>query len=241
MSEESDSASTEKECAQSKTVPKSRIEELAEESVTHGEKASILSELLSDKEYEEIFRKAVRICKSRGLSEAEAEDIAQDTIIVLNKNPPPADVELIKWVHGILRHKISRALKYRQRFDNKKDYSDNGSFISSQKQFDWDEKKLLIILNKCFNECLEELNEQENALFIRYKVVDSKQDSVLRQQIAKEMEIEYGALRVRINRIMDKLGKCMEKCCEKDQFARKWENYVTKDNLKSYINQKFEN
>lgn len=244
MGEESDNpiVGTEENAVLDKTSAEINTEESEAVSISPEEKASILSRLLSEKEYEEIFRKAVRVCKSKGLSQKEAEDIAQETIIIaLYENPPPPEAELIKWVHGILRNKILRALERRNKFKKIDDYRESETFSSSSKQLDWDEKKLLVILDKCFNQCLDNLDEQKHNLFIEYKYIEGKQDSELRQEIARRLGIEDGTLRRRINIIMEKFAVCLEKCYQKDESASKWKNHVTKENLKSYINQKFEN
>ena len=64
---------------------------------------------------------------------------------------------------------------------------------------------------KCLRDCMQRLDEQNRKLFLRYHGLcgGAKEQ---REELAAELGLTIGALRVRINRIRAQLEKCVQQC-----------------------------
>lgn len=65
--------------------------------------------------------------------------------------------------------------------------------------------------SRCFNLCLQRLAEQDRELFLKYHSAGN-QTATDRQHLAASFQLTIAALRVRINRIREKLEKCVANC-----------------------------
>lgn len=64
----------------------------------------------------------------------------------------------------------------------------------------------------CLSRCLDELNDDERSMVMKYEE-DEKQARIrLRKLLAEELDITVNALRIKIYRIHLRLRKCLEQC-----------------------------
>jgi RNA polymerase sigma factor (sigma-70 family) len=78
---------------------------------------------------------------------------------------------------------------------------------------------------KCLRECLGRLATDEKELAVSYYSAEEKKQGIHRQEIAQKIGVSIIALRVRANRVRDKLEKCVRQCLDrrKKSLVTAWE------------------
>ena len=71
------------------------------------------------------------------------------------------------------------------------------------------------IQRECFERCLNELSEENRQLVLRYYEDERRGKIDNRQAMADRLGIPLNALRSRVQRIRDKLERCVTNCSDK--------------------------
>jgi len=69
-------------------------------------------------------------------------------------------------------------------------------------------------VDRCLRQCLGRLEPKDRELVLDYYQKDGQAKIELRRQLAQARGIDPNALRVRMYRIRDQLGQCIEKCLQ---------------------------
>jgi RNA polymerase sigma factor (sigma-70 family) len=173
---------------------------------------SLLMWLDSDREqagkrYEEIRQSLIKIFTWRGIT--EAEDLADETFnrvtrrlpdLVINYTGDPAMYfysvanNLTKEYH---RQKKRRVPLKGQRLATSPPADEPDTF---EREYD------------CLNRCLQELEPDQRKLILEYYSKDKQAKIDHRKELARRLNLDVNALRVRMYRSRSKLERCIEDC-----------------------------
>ncbi len=135
------------------------------------------------------------------------EECADETLDrVARKLAEGESVEnLFAYAHGVAKYVL---LEYRRRPDRETDEIDP----TLPSRTDILDEAMRSENLACFKQCLQELAPEDARLLLQYWVHDEKTNIRPRQELAAELGISAGALRLRIMRIRTRFIACFEKC-----------------------------
>jgi DNA-directed RNA polymerase specialized sigma24 family protein len=155
----------------------------------------------ADKRYIEIHRWLIRIFRVRGCPEADAEELADDTITrVVRKMPEIADTYIgdpmpyfRKVAHYVFLEYIREPV-----------------LLPLPLPDPWEVKELL---HACLDNCMKELPPEDQRVALSYYTDDGRAKIERRQKLAEELG-GSNALRIRMHRIRTTLHACISECLE---------------------------
>jgi len=158
----------------------------------------------ADKRYIEIHRWLIRIFRARGCSEADAEELADETITrVVRKMPEIADTYvgdpmpyLCKVARYVFLEHIRKPVP-----------------LPVPLPDPWEEKEPL---HACLDHCMKELPPEDQRVAREYYAADGRAKIERRQKLAEEMGIKLNALRIRMYRIRAMLHPCINECLKEE-------------------------
>ena len=164
---------------------------------------------LAGSEYEKIRRKLVNYfhwnsCVSAG-------ELADETLDRVAQKIQREQIDnLSAFIWGIARRVLQEAKKKAARSAGSLEVHRRHALQAAAQQAMDDQLEIDRRL-KCFEGCLLSLPAEDQVLFRAY-YEPGKADFKTRQKLAMDMGISLSALRVRINRIRERLEKCTKKC-----------------------------
>jgi DNA-directed RNA polymerase specialized sigma24 family protein len=66
--------------------------------------------------------------------------------------------------------------------------------------------------DRCLEQCLNQLDQAERGLFVRYFEGEGRARIIARDKLAEELEITANALRIKAHRLRKRVRLCIEKC-----------------------------
>ena len=168
---------------------------------------SLLSWLSNDRElagtkYETIRGGLVRVFISKGFN--DAEDLADETInrviIRLPDIRQNYDGEPTRYFHGVARNIIRENLPGRRKE------------ITAEVSAVWIDPRPTSEERECLEKCLQMLPEQKRDLILDYYLYEGHDKIEHHKQMAAELGITEGALRVRVHHIRARLETCVRQC-----------------------------
>jgi RNA polymerase sigma factor (sigma-70 family) len=171
---------------------------------------SLLSWLSNDRElagtkYETIRGGLVRVFVSKGFN--DAEDLADETInrVIIRL----ADIrdtyagEPTRYFHGVARNVIREQVR-------RKEFATEVPVIWMDPQPTSEERE-------CLEKCLQMLPEPKRDLILDYYLYEGHEKIEQHKQMAAELAITEGALRVRVHHIRVRLEGCVRECAGRNQ------------------------
>jgi DNA-directed RNA polymerase specialized sigma24 family protein len=162
--------------------------------------------------YEELRRKLVKFFEWSSCF--PAEDLADETLdrvalILIHRDV--FDLEPFLW--GVAKKIRQESHKRADRIIAISDLPNQGNSLKGATDV---EKEVHAgrqgeLQTKCLRDCMQRLNEQSRKLFLRYHRLHGGIKEQ-REELAAELGLTIGALRVRINRIRSQLEKCVQQC-----------------------------
>ncbi len=157
--------------------------------------------------YEQLRRSLIQIFIWRGLS--DAEDLADETINRVARRVNEIAAQYVgdpsAYFYGVAKKLIYEAER-RQRSEHR---ISSREILVAPESTDVDKSELRI---DCLNRCLKELSAPQRQLFLSYYSAKAPHWGDHRQKMAKRLNVDVNALRVRMYRIRLVLEKCIEKC-----------------------------
>lgn len=68
---------------------------------------------------------------------------------------------------------------------------------------------------ECLQSCLQKLGKEQRKLIVAYYARDKQAKIDYRHELAQQLGVSVGTLRVRVHRLRSTLGRCMERCLKK--------------------------
>ena len=173
--------------------------------ITREQFDSLLSWLGKDRElagtkYESIRGGLVRVFVSKGFN--DAEDLADETINrVIIRLPDIRDTydgEPTRYFHGVARNIIREQLR-------RKEFATEVPVI-------WMDPEPTTEERECLEKCLQMLPEPKRDLILDYYLYEGHEKIEQHKQMAADLEITEGALRVRVHHIRVRLEDCVREC-----------------------------
>lgn len=173
----------------------------------------LLSWLSNDRElagtkYETIRGGLVRVFVSRGFN--DAEDLADETInrviIRLADIRDTYDGEPTRYFHGVARNVIREQIR-------RKEFATEVPVIWIDPQPTSEERE-------CLEKCLQMLPEPKRDLILDYYLYEGHDKIEQHKQMAAELAITEGALRVRVHHIRVRLEGCVRECSGRDRVTK---------------------
>ncbi len=162
-------------------------------------------------EYENIRAGLVRLFQVKGC--ADPQDLADETInrvavklsrLDLSKNPKPIII-FHGFARNIFRETVSRTVKKEDQLDAETELPSNRGLFS---QTDENESKG----RECMKNCLQNLEESDRRLFVRYYCTNASSRAQSRQMLAEESDIKINVLQTKIYRMKLNLRDCIKNC-----------------------------
>jgi DNA-directed RNA polymerase specialized sigma24 family protein len=146
-----------------------------------------------------------------------AEDLADDVLDRVAAKPDSEEIrDVVHYALGVARFVCLEAHKRMQReanieaapggLDSLPDSHDQ--FIETVERLDLQSRIT------CLRGCLAKLMAGERELVLQYYSAEEERQKVHRQKLAEKTGVTLGALRVRTNRLREKLEKCVKDCLE---------------------------
>lgn len=181
---------------------------------------SLLSWLSDDRElagakYETIRAGLVRMFVSKGFN--DAEDLADETINrVIIRLPDIRDTyegDPTKYFHGVARFVLREQLRRKE--------------ITAEVPVIWIDPEPTTQERECLEKCLQMLPGSKRDLILDYYLYEGREKIEQHKQMATELAITEGALRVRVHNVRVSLEGCVRQCASG--------NPVTKLNPKAIV------
>jgi RNA polymerase sigma factor (sigma-70 family) len=173
--------------------------------ITQEQFDSLLSWLDNDREvaatkYETIRKGLVRVFVSKGFN--DAEDLADETINrVINRLPDIRENyegEPTRYFHGVARNIIRERLRTRE--------------VAVDVSPVWVDPRPSSAEHDCLEKCLQALPAEKRELILDYYLYEGHDKIEHHKQMAAELGITEGALRVRVHHIRVRVENCMRQC-----------------------------
>ena len=174
---------------------------------------NLLGWLSTDREqagkiYEEIRQGLIRYFRFRGCCDEDAladETMNRVAVKVLSFSSNEK-VETINYFYGFAKNIYREYLSRRRR---EVEYNPTLNYDSSNyhEHFEIEDKR-----QKCLENCLKELQEEDANLVIRYYSKNKSAKIELRRKIAEELGLNAGTLQTKVYRIRKTLRICINKC-----------------------------
>ena len=150
--------------------------------------------------YETIRGGLVRVFVSKGFD--DAEDLADETInrviIRLPDIRENYEGEQTRYFHGVARNVIRERLRIRE--------------VTVEVSPVWVEPQPTSAEHECLKKCLQVLPADKRELILDYYLYEGHDKIEHHKQMAAELGITEGALRVRVHHIKVRLDDCMRQC-----------------------------
>ena len=143
-----------------------------------------------------------------------AEDLVDETLDRVAERLDEVQVlDVVGFAWGVAKHVRQEATKRSERVVHISDLSNGGQLAapgatperSVQEELD-DERRA-----ECLRLCLHRFSNSDRELFLKYHNVEGEHKEY-RQRLAQQLGVSIGTLRVRINRLREKLEKCLQNC-----------------------------
>lgn len=162
--------------------------------------------------YEELRRKLIKFFEWSSCF--PAEDLADETLdrvarILVHR--PVLDLEPFLW--GVAKKVRQESHKRANRIIAITELPNQGNWLKDAADVEEEVHagRQSELQAKCLRDCMQRLDERNRELFLRYHGLygGAKEQ---REELAAELGLTIGALRVRINRIRSQLEKCVQQC-----------------------------
>jgi len=151
---------------------------------------------------------------------AFAEELADEALDRVARKPPEEEIrDVTEFVIGIARNLRLEAYKKSQRETHIEDRPGGQESVPDPRDHEHeivhelDHQTNLV----CLRECLGNLRPADRELTVAYYSAEEEKQKVHRQKLASASGITMIALRVRANRLREKLEKCVRHCLESRQ------------------------
>jgi DNA-directed RNA polymerase specialized sigma24 family protein len=145
------------------------------------------------------------------------EELADEVLDRVGRKPPEETIrDVSEFVIGVARNLRLEAYKKSQRETHIEDRPGGQEFLADPRDH---EQEIVADLDKqtrltCLRECLENMNSVDRALALDYYSAQEEKQKVHRQRLASAAGITMIALRVRANRLRERLEQCVSHCLE---------------------------
>ncbi len=154
--------------------------------------------------YQDICRRLMTVCRARGFTEMEAEEIVDETINrVVRKVPEIADFytgDPALYCYGVLRNVMHEWHRHPTLVPPPPPPPD-----------DLDQKERLAA---CLDHCMEKLSAEDRQLVLDYYADKGRAKIERRRELAERLGISENALRIRLTRLRATLKTCILACLE---------------------------
>lgn len=161
--------------------------------------------------YEEIRLTLVKFFAWRGCT--DAEDLADETINRVNRRVEELtqtyEGDPTRYFFGVARNMV----KEWRRQENTQPLSHSTLALAEIETTPVDDS---LRLRECLEECLQRLPGAERELVLNYYEKSKQAKIDFRKLLARSLEVEPTALRVRVHRIRAKIQKCVERCLARE-------------------------
>ena len=187
-----------------------------------GERFEALLRLLdADREragekYEDLRRRLIKFFQWNSC--VPAEDLVDETLDrVTEKLPESPVLDVVGFAWGVAKHVRQEASKQSERIVQMSDLpggtelpsKDQGPERVLQEEME-DERRA-----ECLRRCLRRFSNSDREVFLKYHHVQGEHTEY-RQRLATNLGLSIGALRVKINRLREKLENCLQQCMRGD-------------------------
>jgi hypothetical protein len=193
----------------------------------HDEKRADLNRLLirldsqpekAWEEYRSLHRRLVRFFEWN--NSACPEDSADEALDRVARKPPGEEIrDVSQFVIGVARYLLLEARKKNQRQSSMEDLPGGQESLPDPRNH---EQEIVAKLDHekhvaCLRECLGSLKTADQVLALSYYSAEEEKQKVHRQKLAQAAGITMIALRVRANRLREKLEQCVSRCLKSRQ------------------------
>ena len=174
---------------------------------------SLLSWLSDDRElagtkYETIRTGLVRVFVSKGFN--DAEDLADETInrviIRLADIRDNYEGEPSRYFHGVARYVIREQMRRKE--------------ITAEVPLIWVDPQPTTQERECLDKCLQTLPDPKRDLILDYYLYEGHEKIEQHKQMAAELAISEGALRVRVHHVRVRLEGCVRECATRNRVTK---------------------
>ena len=160
--------------------------------------------------YEELRRKLIKFFEWSSCF--PSEDLADETLDRLGRillDRPVLDLEPFLW--GVAKKIRQESHKHSERIVAITDLPDRGTFLKDKVDVESEihATEQGEVRSRCLRLCLNNMSQESRGVFLKYQGLHNKQQ---REQLASELGLTIGALRVRINRIKKQLQGSVQQC-----------------------------
>jgi len=155
---------------------------------------------LAAKKFEIIRTGLIRVFVSRGFSDAEdlADEVFDRVAMRLPDIRDTYEGEPARYFHGVARNVFREHLRRKE--------------LTLEVPVTWVEPEPTSEERECLEKCLQTLPEPKRDLILDYYLYEGHQKIEQHKQMAAELEISDGALRVRVHHIRVRLEVCVQEC-----------------------------
>lgn len=162
--------------------------------------------------YEDLRRRLIKFFEWNACF--PAEDLVDETFDRVAQKLAEVDVlDVIGFIWGFAKHVRQEANKRSERmlqisdFPNRAQLPAQGETPERVVQEEMEEEQRA----RCLRTCLHRFSDHDRELFLKYHNVQGDHTEY-RLRLAQELGVTIGALRVRINRLREKLETCLHNC-----------------------------
>jgi RNA polymerase sigma factor (sigma-70 family) len=158
----------------------------------------------SGEQYEQLRRGLIRFFDWRGSRQSETDaDKTIDRVAKKLDEGEPID-EVYSYAIGVARLVLLESFRSQE-----KEHKTTKPFLLPALDEKDEESEQRV---DCFEECLAKLPSDKQELIVRYYQGDKRTKSNNRQQLAEQLGIPIGRLRIQAHRIREKLEACIHDC-----------------------------
>ncbi len=145
------------------------------------------------------------------------EELADEVLDRVSRRPPEEKIrDISEFVIGVARYLRLEAHKKEKRESHLEDRPGGQDSLPDPRDH---ESELVGKIDQqnnlaCLRDCLSGLNSDDSKLAVDYYSAEEEKQKVHRQKLASAVGITIVALRVRANRVRDKLERCVSNCVE---------------------------
>ena len=148
---------------------------------------------------------------------ASPEELADEVLDRVSRKPQDEEIrDVTEFVIGVARNLRLEAYKKSQRVSHIEDWPGGQESLADPRDHeheivaDLDQQSRLA----CLRECLENMKLADRELALDYYSAQEEKQKVHRQKLASAVGITMISLRVRANRLREKLEQCVSRCLE---------------------------
>src|SRR5579872_1924993 len=155
------------------------------------------------------------------------EDLADEVLDRVARKPAEEEIrDVSEFVIGVARYLRLEAHKKEQRESHLEDRPGGQDSLADPRDH---ESELVGMIDQqsnlaCLRDCLAGLNSADSRLALDYYSAEEEKQKVHRQKLTNAVGITILALRVRANRLREKLERCVSSCIESRRHMRSQEN-----------------